>query len=68
MDVWLIALYGAAAVFALRALSTLMTAHRRKLYREHEAREYARLQEEARLEAEAAAAAKKKKNRRTPAA
>jgi len=66
MEVWQIILYGTAALFALKSLSSLMTAHRDSLVAEMEAEEEQRRQEEARAQAEAAAA--KKKTRRAGAA
>ena len=65
MEVWQIVLYGTAALFALKSLSSLMTAHRDNLVREFEAEEEERRQEEARV---LAAAAKKKTTRRAGAA
>lgn len=63
MEVWQIILYGVAALLALRSLSSLMAVHRSALYRQIDEREAARVQEEARLQAEAAAAARKKSRR-----
>ena len=60
MEVWQIVLYGAAALLALKSLTSLMTAHRDRLAREAAEREQEqRRQEQARARAERAAARNK---------
>ena len=60
MEVWQIVLYGAAALLALKSLTSLMTAYRDRLVREAEdSAEALRREEQARIKAEKAAARKK---------
>ncbi len=67
MEVWQIVLYGTAALWALKSLTSLMTAHRDRLLREvAENVEEKRREDQARAKAEKAA--QREKSRRSSAA
>ncbi len=64
MDVWRMALYGGAFVFALRSLTTLMTTHRNRQLRQLEHEQALAEQARAKEKAEQKAAEKAAKKQR----